>query len=549
MTKKVELSLAAALVILLCLCLPAFSKDYKLYYLGGQSNMDGFGYVKELPEALQSTQSKVMIFHGNLAEDNHPPDGRGIWTQLRPGHGAGFSSDGTVNSYSDRFGIELTFARRLQALDPAANIALLKYSRGGTSIAIEAAGDFGCWDPDFEGTPEGYNQYDHFLATVESALSVRDIDGDGEEDNLIPAGIVWMQGESDAAYGKAIASRYEANLKRLMDLIRAALRSDNLPVVIGRISDSGQDDDGKVWDYGEIVRLAQQMFVEKDRSAALVTSTDKYGYSDPWHYDSPGYIDLGQKFAEAMQDLEAARFASNWTLIWSDEFDYQGLPDSSKWNYDTGYIANNEKQYYLAEREENARVEGGMLVIEARKEAREGFDYTSARLKTDGKASWLYGRVEVSAKLPTGRGMWPAIWMLGSNCSTVGWPECGEIDIMENVGFEPEMVHSNIHTKAYNHILRTDRAHHLKVDAPSENFYVYSIEWFEDRIEFLVDDILYFTFRNEGTGTDTWPFAQPHYLILNAAVGGVWGGRNGIDDTIFPQKFYIDYVRVYERRE
>ncbi len=286
----------------------AQAATYRLYYLGGQSNMDGYGTVAELPEELHTPVSGVMIFHGNTAPDGVPEDGRGVWAELRPGHGRGFQSDGTSNTYSDRFGVELSFARRLQELHPTARIALVKYSRGGTSIDIAAARDFGCWDPDFaggEGAGKGVNQYDHFLATLRRATAARDIDGDGEEDELVPAGIVWMQGESDAALDEACARRYEANLKRLMDLVRAALCADDLPVVVGRISDSGQDADGKVWDHGPLLREAQAAFVEKDACAALVTSTDSYGYSDRWHYDTAGYIDLGRQFAEAMARLEA----------------------------------------------------------------------------------------------------------------------------------------------------------------------------------------------------------------------------------------------------
>ena len=191
----------------------------------------------------------------------------------------------------------------MRQLHPDANIAVIKYSRGGTSIDAKAAGSFGTWDPD-DGSGTGVNQYDHFLATIRIATSMEDIDGDGQPDILIPAGIVWMQGESDGAYTEAVALRYEDNLNQLTNLIRAALRVDDLPVVIGRISDSGQDEDGMVWDHGPIVRAAQAAFVEKDARAALVASTDTYGYSDPWHYDSDGYLDLGRRFAEAMIELE-----------------------------------------------------------------------------------------------------------------------------------------------------------------------------------------------------------------------------------------------------
>lgn len=291
------------LLLLITSISTAFSTDYMLYYLGGQSNMDGLGYNKDLPAELNTTVSGVYIFHGNSSGDTSEIDGRGIWEELKPGHGIGFKSDGKTNNLSDRFGVELTFARELRKLRPAENIAIIKYSRSGTSIDIEAAGRFGCWDPDFS-TGNGVNQYDHFLATLRHAFAVKDINGDGQEDRLIPTGIVWMQGESDGAFTEDIARRYDKNLKRMMDLIRAALRTDDLPVVIGRITDSGRDEkDGKVWDYGDVIRAAQALFVAGDGAAYLVTSTDNYQYSDNWHYDSAGYIDLGKEFAKSIIKL------------------------------------------------------------------------------------------------------------------------------------------------------------------------------------------------------------------------------------------------------
>ena len=280
------------------------AKDYHLYYLGGQSNMDGYGFVKELPEEMQGPSCGTWIFHGNMRGDNQPLDGKGLWSNLQPGHGKDFRSDGKENRYGQRFGVELSFAKKLKELRPDENIALVKYSKGGTSIAIEAARNFGCWDPDFvkgDGEHKHINQYDHFLATLRGALSNPDIDGNGEPDRLIPSGILWMQGESDGTMYSA-SLEYEANLKRLMDLIRASLHQDDLPVVVGRISDSMKGGK-KVWEFGETLRAAQAAFCDKDPAAALVTSTDNYGYSDPWHYDTAGYLDLGEKFAEAMNDL------------------------------------------------------------------------------------------------------------------------------------------------------------------------------------------------------------------------------------------------------
>ena len=237
-----------------------------------------------------------------------------------------------------------------------------------------------------------------------------------------------------------------------------------------------------------------------------------------------------------------------WELSWSDEFDKPGLPDPSKWDYEVGFIRNREKQYYTRARSENARVEDGMLVIQGRKEAYERAEYTSASVHTRGKQEFLYGRIEVRAKLPTGRGTWPAIWMLGTNIREVGWPTCGEIDIMENVGFDPDRIHANIHTRAYNHTKGTNKGDRLVADKPYEKFHLYAVEWYADHMDFFLDGTKYFTFVNEGTGNDVWPYDKPHYLILNLALGGSWGGQKGIDDTIFPQKYLIDYVRTYKAR-
>ncbi len=288
-------------LVILSISLNISAKKYIVFYLGGQSNMDGHGTVSELPKELNRPVNGVYIFHGNSTKDTFEVGGQGIWEVLKPGHGASHSATFQKNNLSNEFGLELTFATEMQKLYPNSNIALIKYSRGGTSIHKDAAGPFGCWEPDFTvGT--GVNQYDHFLATVRNAYAVHDIDGDGEDDELIPAGILWMQGESDA--GKAEwANQYAANLKRLMDLIRAAFRTDDLPVVVGRISDSGNSPTGKVWKYGREIRWQQAKFVSRDQNAALVTSTDNYDYSDPYHYDSKGYIDLGKQFAKKMSLL------------------------------------------------------------------------------------------------------------------------------------------------------------------------------------------------------------------------------------------------------
>jgi beta-glucanase (GH16 family) len=241
---------------------------------------------------------------------------------------------------------------------------------------------------------------------------------------------------------------------------------------------------------------------------------------------------------------------SDWELVWSDEFDYQGLPDSTKWDYEEGFIRNHESQYYTRKRLENARAENGMLTIEARRD--DYYDdsaYSSASLITRDKAEFLYGRIEMNARLPYGNGVWPAFWMLGTNISEVGWPECGEIDIMEYVGYDTLTIHGNIHTEAYNHVKGTNKGSRIKTEAPWETFHIYAVEWYKDRIDFYLDTIKYFTFQNEGTGNNVWPFDKPHYIIANLAIGGTWGGQHGIDTTIFPQQYVIDYIRVYQKKE
>jgi beta-glucanase (GH16 family) len=233
------------------------------------------------------------------------------------------------------------------------------------------------------------------------------------------------------------------------------------------------------------------------------------------------------------------------TLVWADEFDTPGAPDATIWDYEVGRVRNKEAQYYTKDRRENARVEDGHLIIEARKEAFEGAEYTAASLHTKGKKPIQFGRIEVRAQIPTGRGMWPAIWTLGTNIKDVGWPKCGEIDILENVGFDPEGLHFNIHTKAFNHVTKTGKGKRISRPKPWEDFHVYAVEWTATDLTWFYDDEAVFTYANDGEGVDHWPFDAEQYLILNVAVGGGWGGQKGIDEAIFPQRMVVDYVRVY----
>lgn len=238
-----------------------------------------------------------------------------------------------------------------------------------------------------------------------------------------------------------------------------------------------------------------------------------------------------------------------YKLVWSDEFDYSGLPDQAKWEYDIGGSGwgNNELQYYTKNRSENVQVSNGILTIEARKEKYETNEYTSARLLTKGKGDWQYGRIEVKAKLPSGRGTWPAIWMLAST-NPLKWPDDGELDIMEHVGYDPGVINANIHTKAYNHTIGTNKGNKILISDVSQLFHIYSMEWNEEQITFFVDEKPYFVFTNDKQNNSaTWPFSQKFHLLLNIAIGGNWGGSKGIDDSIFPQRMEIDYVRVYQK--
>ena len=240
-------------------------------------------------------------------------------------------------------------------------------------------------------------------------------------------------------------------------------------------------------------------------------------------------------------------------LVWSDEFNKAGMPDTTKWSYDNGQgcpelcgWGNNEKQFYTRTRKENARVENGCLIIEAKQENYKGAGFTSARLLSKGKGDWKYARIEIKAKLPKGKGIWPAIWMLPTKWEYGGWPSSGEIDIMENVGYLPDSVFGTVHTKAYNGMIGTQKTRGVKRTDLSTAFHVYTIEWTAAYINFFIDDKLYNEFKNNKTGSEEWPFDKEFHLLMNVAVGGNWGGKFGVDENIFPQKMMIDYVRVYQ---
>ncbi len=231
------------------------------------------------------------------------------------------------------------------------------------------------------------------------------------------------------------------------------------------------------------------------------------------------------------------------TLIWSDEFDYEGLPDNTKWTFEEGFVRNNEPQYYTVNREQNAYVKDGILKISALKEEYNEAQYTSASIHTKGKFEFTNGRLEVRAKIPTGNGIWPAIWTLGANIDKVSWPLCGEIDIMEYWGHNPKNIHANVHTNDYNHSIGKGRGGKIEVEKPWGDFHIYALEWYSDRLDFYYDTVLYYSCKKKSEGIGEWPFDTPQYLLINLAL---ISDKNNIDNEIFPSNYLIDYVRFYK---
>lgn len=234
------------------------------------------------------------------------------------------------------------------------------------------------------------------------------------------------------------------------------------------------------------------------------------------------------------------------TPCWTDEFENSVFPDTSKWKFETGGDGwgNNELQYYT--NGANVKIKNGVLKITGRKEKIGGRKFTSSRLVTKGKADWKYGKIEVRAKLPKGRGTWPAVWMLPANDFYGEGLPSGEIDIMEHVGFEPDVIHFSVHTEKFNSSKKNEKTGKTFAENADEEFHVYKMEWTPYGIRGYVDEEKYFEYKNTNSGYRYWPFDKNFFLIINLAIGGSWGGEKGIDNKIFPAEFEIDFVRVYK---
>jgi beta-glucanase (GH16 family) len=229
-----------------------------------------------------------------------------------------------------------------------------------------------------------------------------------------------------------------------------------------------------------------------------------------------------------------------WKLAWSDEFNYSGLPDTSNWRNEVGFVRNHELQYYTAHRIENTIVNAGNLLIIGRKEPFDSAGYTSASLTTDGKHNWTYGKIEARMKLPKGQGMWPAFWMLGQNIHQVGWPRCGEIDIMEHINSE-DILYGTLHWDNETHVSSGN-----KVQCTVARFHNYAVEWDRDSVKWFLDGARYHSVCIKDSINSTDEFHKPHYIILNLAIGGDWP-KNPDETTQFPDTVFVDYVRIYKR--
>lgn len=271
-----------------------------LYILAGQSNMDGQGSVDDLPDYLSGIRNNAWIYSPNRRDDQQPIDDRGFWDRLRPGHGDGYQTDGERSFLSDSFGPELSFVERLMGFNSEKTVLIYKYAKGGSSIHPDVASDWGCWDPDYE-RGNGINQWTHFRHHLNRAIER----AEKRFESVMPAGILWLQGESDASHTRTIAEAYAGNLSNLLNSIRKEAKDLTLPVVVGEISDSmmGRGKRRQTYPFGDIVKSAQRQFVEQDNYAALVTTPEDHGFIDAWHYDSQTYIDLGIRFADAIMNL------------------------------------------------------------------------------------------------------------------------------------------------------------------------------------------------------------------------------------------------------
>ena len=286
----------------------------------------------------------------------------------------------------------------------------------------------------------------------------------------------------------------------------------------------------------------------EDLSPEESCTVTNYGYTNRFLNVTDDNLSLETYYYASCDISTSGEIDENWLLVWSDEFDAPDI-DMTKWSYEVGTgnwgWGNGEAQYYT-DNSNNSFIEDGKLIIKAIRQSYSGSDYTSARMVTKNKGDWTYGRIEVRAKLPAGTGTWPAIWMMPTDSEYGGWPDSGEIDIMEHVGFDPGAIHATCHNDTYNwYDGIPPPGGELNVNDFDENFHTYTLEWTESSLKWFVDETLYYTYSNTSSWS-TWPYNYDFFIILNIAIGGTWGGQQGIDDGIFPVQMEVEYVRVYQ---
>ena len=334
-----------------------------------------------------------------------------------------------------------------------------------------------------------------------------------------------------------------------------------------RVTFSIQTDTGSVWmeDYinntdDRTYDVTGKVSVQENGNASIEGSPFQKGlhdikihaYQDTVVLSSFSF-ELIQSFVITPDTMVQSTDGKEWNLVWSDEFEYSGLPDSTKWSYNIGNWGwgNNELQYYTLADTNNALVDNGVLRIRG---VKDNGIWSSARLTTQGKTTFLYGKMDIRAKVPVKRGTWAAGWMLGDSYrDEISWPYCGEIDVLECVGYEINdttgsgLNHATCHTPAYYFKKGNQIGSNIEVDSMNTQFHNYTLEWYPDEIKCFLDGEHYYTYDKTADSLE-WPFFQPQNIILNLAIGGGWGGAKGLDPTLQQQDYIIDYVRVFEKK-
>lgn len=511
------LALLGAVIAVLAACSQNLNKDpdteqadFDVYLLIGQSNMAGRGSLSGFEPETPDAHVLMLDKHGKWAQAADPLH---------------FDKPTMVG-----VGPGLSFGKAMAAQDKGHIIGLVPAAVGGTEIAK--------WVPGAYDAHTKTHPYDDAIARARTAMKTGHLKG-----------ILWHQGESDSHAGKV--EKYQGALTELATNLRRDLDAPDVPFIVGGLGEYLAEKQPQSVTITAILKDAP-FYIP---NTGYVSAKGLTHRGDGVHFNANSARVLGKRYADKLIQMRTFAAANNYKLVWSDEFNEGTLPDPKKWSYRTGDgcpvlcgYGNNEWQWYTDARAKNARIEDGKLIIEAHKEDMGTKHYTSARLNSRYKGDWLYGRFEIRAKMPSGRGTWPAIWMMPTDMKYGKWPNSGEIDIMEHVGHKSDEVSGTVHTENFNHIMGTHKGVHHPFLGSEEKFHTYGINWTEEKIQFFVDDDMYFTFENSGKGAADYPFDKKFYMILNLAIGGNLGGQQGVDPNAFPTRMEVDFVRVYQSK-